>query len=303
MTTPQEIDEPRVHNPPRRGQWDPIVVDRGSMVFEPRPSVGRVPPDTICDGWSTPDFTVRLASIRGDAHRHAGRPRQDHAEITLHPPTGTVLFAVADGVSSAPLADIGARIAASCALSAAWRMLDESGTVDWAGVVAAAARAMLRDRDHGLRAGETPADVERRLATTLVAGGVRPGPAGPLVSVVQVGDSGAWLLQDGAFRPILRVKHGGGGPLSSAVEPLPRVPVTLRAEEVPLPPSGVLLVGTDGIGDPLGDGTGLVGSLLAHTLAEPPPMLGFAHVAGFSRETFDDDRTLVAVWSRPGRPR
>jgi hypothetical protein len=25
-------------------------------------------------------------------------------------------------------------------------------------------------------------------------------------------------------------------------------------------------------------------------------MLGLAHVIGFSRETFDDDRTLLAVW-------
>jgi hypothetical protein len=33
-------------------------------------------------------------------------------------------------------------------------------------------------------------------------------------------------------------------------------------------------------------------------LAEPPPILGLAHAVDFSRETFDDDRTLVAVWPR-----
>ena len=63
----------------------------------------------------------------------------------------------------------------------------------------------------------------------------------------------------------------------------------------------VLLVGTDGIGDPLGDGSGKVGELFARMLAQPPPPLALAHLLDFSRDTFDDDRTLIAIWQRPGR--
>ncbi|MGH3832079.1 MAG: hypothetical protein ACRDRS_16810 [Pseudonocardiaceae bacterium] len=65
---------------------------------------------------------------------------------------------------------------------------------------------------------------------------------------------------------------------------------------MPLALGTVLLVGTDGFGDPLGDGSGLVGDLFREVLASPPPPLGLAHALDFSRETFDDDRTLLVVW-------
>ncbi|WP_207544239.1 hypothetical protein, partial [Mycobacterium alsense] len=62
----------------------------------------------------------------------------------------------------------------------------------------------------------------------------------------------------------------------------------------------VLLIATDGIGDPLGTGQGGVGNLLRDVLTRPcpPSLIEFAHAMDFSRETFDDDRTLVAVWPR-----
>jgi hypothetical protein len=61
-----------------------------------------------------------------------------------------------------------------------------------------------------------------------------------------------------------------------------------------------LLIGTDGIGDPLGAGQGGVGDLFRDVLTKPtvPSLIEFAHAVDFSRETFDDDRTLVAVWPR-----
>ena len=73
-----------------------------------------------------------------------------------------------------------------------------------------------------------------------------------------------------------------------------RRPTTAR-----LSPTQILLVGTDGFSDPLGDGDGLVGALFARHLTTPPPPVWLAHVLDFSRETFDDDRTLLAVWPRP----
>jgi hypothetical protein len=60
----------------------------------------------------------------------------------------------------------------------------------------------------------------------------------------------------------------------------------------------LLLIGTDGIWDPLGPtAVGLVGDLLRKSLLPTPPSLShFARVTDFSKETWDDDRTLVAVW-------
>jgi hypothetical protein len=62
----------------------------------------------------------------------------------------------------------------------------------------------------------------------------------------------------------------------------------------------VLLLGTDGIGDPLGSGQGGVGNLFRELFSgtEPPSLVEFANAVDFSRETFDDDRTLIAVMPR-----
>jgi hypothetical protein len=51
---------------------------------------------------------------------------------------------------------------------------------------------------------------------------------------------------------------------------------------------------------PLGTGHGGVGNLFGEVLTGPwvPSLIEFAHAVGFSRETFDDDRTVVAVWPR-----
>jgi hypothetical protein len=76
------------------------------------------------------------------------------------------------------------------------------------------------------------------------------------------------------------------------------VPINVEAVEITVSSGQALLVGTDGFGDPLGGGTGDVGELFSDVLSvgHVPSLLEFAHTLDFSRETFDDDRTLVAVW-------
>ena len=121
--------------------------------------------------------------------------------------------------------------------------------------------------------------------------------------MIQIGDSGAWILQQGRYHPILAQKnHPDAHVVSSAVSPLPRLPDEIRPVEFGLRPDCVLLVGSDGFGNPLGDGDGKVGHLFAEQLRTPPPAAAFAHLLDFSRETFDDDRTLMAIWIRPLNP-
>jgi hypothetical protein len=84
--------------------------------------------------------------------------------------------------------------------------------------------------------------------------------------------------------------------ISTEVTALPQVPADLPQAAVNVPAGRVLLVGTDGFGLPLGDGDGQVGELFARQLVSPPSPLWLAHVLDFSRETFDDDRTLLAMW-------
>ena len=89
--------------------------------------------------------------------------------------------------------------------------------------------------------------------------------------------------------------------ISSAVSPLPRIPAHLAVAEFELAADSVLLVGTDGFGDPLGDGDGQIGQLFTQHLTSPPIPRALAHLLDFSRETFDDDRTLLAIWQRSDR--
>jgi hypothetical protein len=275
-------------------RWAPVAVGRAAADFEPRPAAGvAYRPDTVADGWSSDEFTVRLASVRGYEHRHRGIPRQDDAVAVHHPATGAVAFAVADGVSAAPPAHLGATAACRAALGCVIADLDAGSTVDWAKAVEHAAWQVVEQAAAVLGlAGPDPERAEKEMATTLVTGLVRPGSD---IALVQVGDTSAWLLRDGTFEPLWPA--AGGAIAVTAVTALPRVP-EIGVRRGGLTSGEVLLVGTDGFGDPLGDGRGPVGVHFVERLAAPRPPLEFARDLDFSRETFDDDRTLLAIWPR-----
>ncbi|MFG2099898.1 protein phosphatase 2C domain-containing protein [Micromonospora echinaurantiaca] len=287
----------------RRPVWRAYPIGRPIADFEPRPAAGpSYRPDSLADGWSTDSFTIRLASVRGYAHRYRGMPRQDDIAVVHHEPTGSIVFALADGVSSAPFSHIGATAACRAAVTTIVADLDTGpGAVDWQNVVRQTAWQLSEQARTIFKLAEAdPARAEQDLATTLVAGLIRPTAGGAEAALIQVGDSSAWVLQAGEYRCLLEAKFSSNDEvLGSNVTALPRVPqVTPRVG--PLVPGDVLLVGTDGFGDPLGDGSGLVGRHFAHQLSWPRPPLEFAHHLDFSRETFDDDRTLLAVWiARP----
>jgi hypothetical protein len=276
--------------------WGSIAVGTPTTDFEPRPAdTLSYRPDTVADGWSTEELTVRLASVRGYAHRYAGLPRQDDAAVVHHPASGAVVFAVADGVSAAPLAHLGATAACRAAITAAVVALDAGSAVDWPTVMEHAAWQVVEQAAAALHLERPdPRRAEEEMATTLVAGVVQPaGVAAADLTVARVGDSSAWVLRDGRFRALFEPKIATVA--ETAVAALPRVP-SLDMRGGVLAPGEVLLVGTDGFGDPLGDGAGAVGAHFAVRLARPRPPVAFAHDLDFSRETFDDDRTLLAIW-------
>jgi hypothetical protein len=197
-------------------------------------------------------------------------------------------------VSTASRSDLGAATAGQAAVSAALDALGQ-GTepLPWRQVLRNV-QWHLADRARGeLHAAEpTPEQVERLFGTSLAVGIVRAGLDGPRVSLVRAGDCGAWLLREGRFVPV---------PVRSPAPHLPQLPATVEPVEFTLPPDGVLLVGSSGFGVPLGDGSGPVGELFANALPIPPSPIGLARMLDFSRESFDEDRTLVAIWPSSGR--
>ncbi|MFI9508815.1 protein phosphatase 2C domain-containing protein [Nocardia sp. NPDC052566] len=290
--------------PPR--PWQPIIVDVPGPQFEARPPGldASHPPDTECDGWSTTALTLRFASVRGANHRYYRRPRQDSARAAAHEPTGTIVFAVADGVSSATRSECGALEACEIAVQAMLNLLAEtSGPIDFQNVAYSCADRLFELAQWQLDVNDpTSAEVANLYGTTLVAGTVRPDPKGPVVDVFRIGDSSAWIFDGAAasYHPLFSSKTGADiEVVSNEVTPLPYVPDPLdQLVTARLSAEQTLLVGTDGFGDPLGDGDGLVGALFSRHLTAPPSAIWLAHVLDFSRETFDDDRTLLAVWPR-----
>ncbi|MBN1173057.1 MAG: protein phosphatase 2C domain-containing protein, partial [Micromonosporaceae bacterium] len=221
-----------------------------------------------------------------------------------HPSSGAVVFAVADGVSSAEHSHIGASAACRSAANTIMDSLEgRVEKIDWQELVRQAAWQVIAQARAVLGADTDVELAERQFATTLVTGLARPTEDGAAVSVIQIGDSSAWILRGNRYQCILGSKFESKAEVvTSATAALPRVPqVTPRGGL--LLPGEVLLIGTDGFGDPLGAGDDAVGRHFAEVLSRPCNPFRFVHSLDFSRENFDDDRTLIALWPNPRSPR
>lgn len=257
-------------------------------------------PDTVADGGVAFGLTVRAASVRGLSKRYTGGPRQDDICLRLHPDSGTLIAAVADGVSGAPRSDLGAALAVRYATAAVARELDDGReSVEWGPVFEQAAWALVEE--HRRASGDRFAGVDEAagsLATTLLVAAVRDSD----VQVAAVGDSPAFVLAGKEYDALVGSSESVDGLIGGGVESLPRFggADAVQATQRRLDPGSTLLLCTDGLALPLAGGTGEVGALFARELARPPDVVDFARLLDFSRSTYDDDRSLIAVWgARP----
>ena len=286
-------------------------------------------PDTVADGGEAFGLTARAASVRGLFKRYVGGPRQDDLCLRLHAPTRTLIVAVADGVSSAPRSHLGAALAVRQAAATVARQLDGGAVeIDWGEIFSQAAWALLEE--HRRECADAHASVEdaaEALATTLAVaaitegedavgrddrgedaargddGGKDPGhdpdQKACRLQAAAVGDSIAFVLGGDRFERLVGEEQSADELIGSGVRALPRHTSPAGAQTRSLTPTDVLLVCTDGLALPLADGRGEVGRMLARELATPPDIVDFARLLDFSRSTYDDDRTLIAVWPRP----
>lgn len=264
--------------------------------------------DTVVDAGVVGPLTVRAASVRGAGHRYDGTPRQDDVALGLAGPAGEwLVVAVADGVSAGPRSHVAARVAVRSGVQLVAAALDggDPAAVDWdlligtlAGHVLLQARREVGDDTLEAR------DAARHMATT-VAFAVVPVEAdaagGRHCTVVPIGDTSVWILRAGtSWEPVTAVKNEGEAVAGSATFALPLLP---SAPVVPLAavlgPGDALFTLTDGVGDPLGDGSGEVGRALAAWWALPPNRHEFAAQVDFGRRSHTDDRTAVGVWTVP----
>jgi serine/threonine protein phosphatase PrpC len=295
-------------------------------------------PDTVIDGGRLGGLVYRATSQRGFAHQEVARPRQDAYLLRPTPDRRWLVGCVADGVSEGTLSHEAAdlvcqettvRLARGLTgldLDRGPRAWDEAvdrwsdivaTTLPWAEIVGAANSAVRRaaktaTRERLDRAGDTAtlakldetwddASARRVMSSTAVVFAVsavvaRDGSYPAVVAVV-AGDSTALLLDGDDWTPLSAVKNDGAEIASSEVAPLPGSgQVTPQAHVVR--PGQALVVITDGLGDPLGSGSGVVGRFLSTMWRHPPELLAFAEHVGFYRKSFSDDRTAVAIWAQ-----
>jgi hypothetical protein len=124
----------------------------------------------------------------------------------------------------------------------------------------------------------------------------RDGPA----ALGRVGDSSAFLVgtDDASWRELFAAPQDET--VGSTTAALPADEIQGEAVTLVLDERHVLVLATDGIADPWRDGPETVAPALAAALARPLAPLELAQLTDFSRQGCHDDRTLIAVWPRPG---
>lgn len=264
--------------------------------------------DSALDFFSLDTLEIRACSSRGWSHRDRGIPRQD--SYCLLADEELVVVAVADGVSESDYSQVAAETAARAACKLVVDHFARSGDVDWLNLSRRVSMRIVDEAEYRqlVPAPHAEATLEDRLkvtreamATTLIVAWVRRQPTHrgfPAGVAVIAGDSVAYALRGGALEPAGGGKDDSGPIASGSVRPLPGAVEPTYAELI-LQPGEALLVGTDGIGDIIGDGEASGGRELASRWATPPTIDSFLRDVNAYRRTFDDDRTAVGIWLRP----
>lgn len=258
--------------------------------------------DTVIDHGVLGALTVRAASVRGTYGRYQGTPREDDYAMAEAGDGRWLVVALADGVTAAMAAHLGATLAVRTAAQQACRLLEEAGSdrIDLHGVFKSAAYQLRRSAEPMLEreGAEVTADAIAELfATTLLLAVVPAGPVPGPVLLARVGDTNAWTVGPDGWTPLFEPKSVGDGLASSAVAALPRLPESVEVAQVTPTAEQTLVLATDGVTDAFGPGAdSAVAADLAACWQPPlPAPLEFARQVSFRGQSWDDDRTAIAI--------
>jgi hypothetical protein len=284
---------------------------RAALTVVPRPD-GRFPfhNDIVADVARIPgragELHLLAASVRGLAHLYYGKVRQDSFGHLVTGDDRWLVAVVADGVSAGPYSHEAAEIVSrvGCRLLAAQLEQRVAAELDWRAVLEGIAGEIVGHAHRELDLVDPGVlEVAEQLAATALLAVVALDPTEEgdrPVHVMSLGDTSAWVLRpDGtpAWESLQALKNSGAVIASSATMALPGMPADLAPPmTTSLRPGEVLVLMSDGVGDPLGGGTGEVGEYLAGAWREPPDPFTFIAQVGFRRRSYDDDRTVLAVW-------
>ncbi|WP_338702523.1 protein phosphatase 2C domain-containing protein [Streptomyces sp. Q6] len=267
-------------------------------------------PHVLLDGCEQGRLVVRATSIRGDSHNWEGTCRQDAMLVTrIGPPEAEMLLlAVADGVGSAAYSHIGSyrmsRLAAvhlerdATSLFSALCAGDSAELGALANKAVASAVSKLRSMRERKADNVERAYLDADYATTLHVLLVPTDPAVRERVLFGVGDGGLFLHHAGQWLSVDAAEPPAEGVLDTRTEALPHAYRTVRTRLIRTVPSDVLLLGTDGITNPLTQKDPEFAQLLAGAWCrgEIPSMSDFLWQAQTRAMSYDDDRTVICLW-------
>ncbi|MEV4833413.1 protein phosphatase 2C domain-containing protein [Nonomuraea sp. NPDC049486] len=270
---------------------EPLVIGRTPRLLSqpgPLPSVRR--PDTEIDGCALPCLEVRAASVRGDAHRYYGTPRQDAMGL-WHDGDRRLLACVADGLGSKEQSHIGAATACEVAHANLPDFLFCAEPMTAARCLIENIACDINERAENLKIAPD------ELSTTFLAAVVEELPEASMhrAVIMRVGDCTAWRLHRGVWTSCFRDGEAADAVATSATRALPRDVEHVEIGHADLYPGDMLLLCTDGLAKPM-RAPQVSAQLSDWWRMGPPPLPEFFWHMSFRARTHDDDRTAVCIW-------
>ena len=247
-------------------------------------------PAVMLDAVQAGDVHIAAASVIGAGHAAAGGVRQDAYDFTTTG-DGYLVIALADGLGSRPLSQLGAALfctgvtqAAIGPGSPAPRAADE--------LLCRGAEYAAASQDFCL---VPPAE-----SAFVAAVAVLPPPAAGdarTADIARVGDVSAFALDRGC--PLAELFTSDDGPINILGESLPG-PAAFRPQRAQAR-TQVLILATDGLANDLRNSPG-VRSWLSQQWIRPAGPFAFGDCLRYQRQGSHDDRTAVVVWPAATSP-
>lgn len=243
---------------------------------------------------------VRAASIVGPSHRceEPAVARQDSYRLGRDDAGRHLIVAVTDGMSDSRRSDIGAMVAARCAVDVVRYELNRCGLADESMLHTAfqsSANAMVTAaRESGLSQDEVRSAMIVAILPTRPENerGERRAWFG------SIADVSAWLRGEQTWHQLAGDQKDSGMDRNQVRHFLPHYPNHVNIVRHLLPPGAAVTIVTDGVGDAFTDIPG-GDRWFAERWRSPIPLESFLLDVGYHASGQLDDRTAVTVWCEP----